>query len=511
MRQDLPSTPKQITKFLGLIGLLAVFAMTGCGSSPRKSGDGSPGEADLAVEQQRLRDIIVYNEKHDGHGLDGLRDIIAAPTFRSLSVEDQFQALTLAAGATTPAEIPLAQRYLDRAIALPGIAFEDLEITLRMATNAGYAAGAVKSLTLLARQWPEQMAGVEIYTVRHALFLSEHAPRRDKLSMLQALYAAHWKLEWDLEPSEAWRDLALLLVEQGSVREAIEVSTHITGAYVLAAMRADRRFDAVVAAHPEQFDVDAAATKERKLYQALSEQHPKSLALKVRALEALLHERHYAAMLADSDAVVQVIQSTNFPEKLYDDYVEQHSRYLFLRSVALQREGRWDEAVAQLVEASHDGDINQLINLASLYWALNRPKEALSLLSTIAPDRVSPYGAMQLETIRLQAAVLSEDRDQAARSSKYLSEHRADSPADYSVSLLTTMQWERAAAYLVSELQDKDLRQDALLDVQDYQPTPGSELEVQLEARWREVVARKEVQSAIRKVGRVESYRLEAP
>jgi hypothetical protein len=491
------------------LALLMMIGLSACASNPPKPGN-PVSESDLALEQQRLRDIIVFNSK-PGPGLVGLREVIASPAFQSLPVDDQFQALTLAAAATTADETSLEQSYLDRAIALPGLGFEDLQITLRMTVNSGYAAGAIKSLTRLARQWPEQMANVEIMLIRRALFLNDHAPRAERLSVLQALYAAHWQLQWAVEPSESWRDLALLLVERGSVREAIDVSTHITGAYVLAAMRADRRFDAVVAAHPEQFEVEAAAAKERKLYQALSDENPKSLVLKVRVLEALLHEQHYAAMLADSDAVIQAIKFTNYPEKLYDDYVEQHSRYFFLRSVALQREGRREEALAQAVDASHEGDINQLINLASLYWALDRPKDALSVLSTIGPARVSSYGAIQLETVRLQAAVLLGDREQIARSSTYLSEHRADAPADYSVSLLATKKWDLAAAYVVSELEDPDLRQDALLDVQEYLPTPGTELETELEARWRSVVARKDVQAAIRKVGRVERYHLEAP
>jgi hypothetical protein len=225
----------------------------------------------------------------------------------------------------------------------------------------------------------------------------------------------------------------------------------------------------------------------------------------------LLQEQHYAAMLAESDAVMQAIRSTNYPAKLYDDYVEQHSRYFFLRSIALQRAGRWEEALAQAVDASHEGDINQLINLANLYWALDRPRDALSLLSTIGSSRVSPYGAMQVETVRLEAAVRLGDREQIRRSAKYLSEHRADSPADYSASLLITKQLDLAAAYEVSELRDPELRQDALLDVQAFQPTPGTEQENALEAQWRSVVARKEVQEAIHQVGRIERYRLEAP
>jgi len=495
---------------MAITGLLAALVLSACESTPRKPRTPVAGESDLAVEQQRLRDIIVFNGK-PGPGSAGLREIIAAPTFRLLDVEDQFQALTLAAGATTPDEVKLAQGYLDRAISLPGIGFEDLEITFRTATNAGYGAGAIKSLTLLARQWPEQLTLIDRSLVVRAIYLVDQVSRDDKLSVLRALYAAHWTLEWGIEPSFYWRDLSILLLDQGLRQEAIEVATHVTAAYVLIAMRADRRFDAVVAAHPERFEVEAAADRETKHYQALSEEHPKSLALKIGVLEALMQQRHYAAMLAESDAVAQDIGATNFPDKLYDDYVEKHAQYFYLRSVALQRAARWDEAAEQLAEAARDGELNQLINLASLYWALNRPTDALSVLSTIGPTRTSPYGTMQVELVKLQAAVLLGATDQIARSSKYLSEHRTDSPGDYLVSLLATGRLDLAAASLVSQLQDRKTRQDALLNVQTYLPTPSSELEMQLEAQWRSIVARKEVQAAIHKVGNVESYPLEAP
>jgi hypothetical protein len=490
--------------------LLLLVGLTACAFNTHNPVNGA-SESDLASERQRLRDLIVDSSKHQGRGFAELRDAISARAFVSLTIDDQFEALTLAAAAAGPAEERLAQSYLDRAIALPGIGFEDLSATLRMAANGDYEAGAIKSLTLLAQRWPERMASVEKLLIRRTLFFAAHVPKAARLAVLQALYAAHWKLEWDMEPSESWRDLTLLLMERGSEREAIAVSTHITDPYILVAMRADRRFDGAVASHPEQFDVEAAAVKERKRYQALAEQNPKSLMLRRRLLEALLHEQHYAAMLAESDAVVQAIRSTNYPEKLYDDYVEQHSQYLFLRSIALQREGRREEALAQALDASHEGDINQLINLATLYWAMDRPKEALSVVATIGPARVSSYGAMQLETVKLQAAVRLGDRDQAARSADYLSEHRADSPSNYSVSLIITKQWARAAQYMITELRDPDLRQDVLRDMQDYQPTPGSELETELDRQWHTVVARKEVQAAIHKVGRIESYRLEAP
>jgi hypothetical protein len=501
-----------------LIALLAIFGLASCtsGGQSKRTPDAvepisSENALESAAEQQRLRDIIVFASKHSGRGLAELRDVIAAPAFNSLAVDDQFQALTLAAGAATPTETTLARGYLDRAIALPGIGFEDQLATLSLAVNSGYETAASKSLTLLARQWPDRVAGVDNRLIFRALWLAEHVAPAARLSLLQALYAAHWKVEWDVEPSVYWRDLALLLLEQGSVREAIDVSTHVTEPYVLIGMRADRRFDGVVAAHPDQFEVEHAADRELKFFQSLSDEHPKSLALKARVMEALLHGQHYAAMLAASDYAVQELRATNFPGKLYDDYVEEHGSYFYLRSVALQREGRWDEAVAQLVEAGLEGDLNQLINLASLYCALDRPKDALTLISPIGPTRTSEYGAMQVEAIRLQSAVQLGDRAQLSRSMQYLSSHRADAPRAYLYALIVAKQLDQAARYLITELEDKELRQSVLPDIQEYLPTPGTKAEMEIEAQWRSVIARKGVQAAIHRVGRVESYRLEAP
>jgi hypothetical protein len=503
-------------KSVVVIALLAVIGLAACASSgPRQATPdavkpvSSDKASELAAEQQRLRDIIVFTSKNYGRGLAELPEVIAAPAFKSLAVDDQFQALTLAAGAAT--EVTLAHGYLDRAIALPGIGFEDQLTTLRMAVNSSDAVAAAKSLTLLARQWPDRLASVENRIILRALGLAEHVAPGDKFLVLQALYAAHWKDEWDIEPSVYWRDLALLLLEQRSLREAIDVSTHVTEPYVLIGMRADRRFDAVVAAHPDQFDVEAAADREVKLFQSLSDEHPKSLALKARVMEALLYEQHYAAMLAASDYAVQEIRATNFPDKLYDDYVEEHGSYFYLRSVALQREGRWDEAVAQLVEAAHEGDISQIINLASLYCALDRPKDALTVISALGPTRTSAYGAMQVEAIRLQSAVQLGDQAQLSRSMQYLSSHHADAPRAYLYALIAAKQVDQAARYLIAQLEDKELRQSILPDIQEYLPTPGPQVELDFEAQWRSIVARKEVKAAIHKVGRVQSYHLEAP
>lgn len=499
-------------------GLLIIFGLAACASAPPKSVTGvvepksTHKTAELAVEQQRLRVVMASHSRDFAQQPATMQEIIAAPAFKSLSVDDQYEALMLAARASLDSQQrDLAKNYIARVVALPGLGFEDQTGALEQAREIGDWAAAVRSLTSIARQFPERLAGVNERTIAQVVYGANFLSRNDKFLLLQALYAAHWTLKWGIEPSSSWRDLTLFLLARHALQPAIDVSAHVTGVYVLIAMRADRRFDAVVAAHPEQFEADAAADREWKTFQALSDAQPKSLALKARVMEALLQERHYAAMLAASDSMVQEIESTNFPDKLYDDYVEEHDAYFYLRSIALQREGRWDEAVMQLIEAARDGDVAQILNLASLYCALDRPKEALAVIGPLVPSRTSAYGAMQVEAIKLQAAVELGDHDQLSRSLAYLRAHRAEAPRAYLYALIVAKQSDQAARFLIAMLDDKELRQSIVADIQEYLPTPGSPTELQIEAQWRSMIARKEVQAAIQKVGRVESYHLESP
>lgn len=505
-------------RFAVVLALLAVVGLAACTSRPLKPANpvvkpiAADKTAELAAEQQQLRLVITSHSKDFGNNLATLHDLIAAPAFGSLSVDDQYEALLLAARKSTfLKQHELANEYIARAVALPGLGFEDQAAALGTAREIGNWAVAVRCLTSIANQWPERLGNIDSRTVTQVVYGANYLPRNDKFLMLQALYAAHWTLKWGIEPSSNWRDLTILLLERHSLQEAIDVSAHVMQVYVLVAMRADRRFDAVVSARPAQFDVEVAADRQLKTFQALSDEHPKSLALKTRVMEALLHEQHYAAMLAASDSVMQDIATTNFPAKLFDDYVEEHDTNLYLRSVALQREERPDEAVAQLVEASQEGDISQLINLASLYCALDRPKDALTVIGPIGPTRTSGYGAMRVEVVRLRAAVQLGDRAQVSRSLAYLGVHRSDAPRAYLYALVVAKQTDQAARYLITELEDEDLRQGVLLDIQEYLPTPGTKTELEIEAQWRLVIARRDVQAAIHKVGRVESYHLEAP
>ena len=288
---------------------------------------------------------------------------------------------------------------------------------------------------------------------------------------------------------------------------AIDVSAHITDVYVLIEMRADRRFDAVVAANPQQFDIDAAAAREFHDVQAAVEKFPQSLALRAAVLNMLLAQQHYAAMLGAADDLITDFQSTNYRRRLFDDYDQQYPWILNLRATALERLGQWDDAVSQLTAASqldedHRGNVSQLINLAELYCRLGRPLDARASLNKMV-TKTSPYGTMELESTKFDAAYQLGDTQEVERSLRYLREHRKDAPFIYRDVLIAVNQLDGAAHGLVRDCRTSMSDSKRSLMFKTTPPTPGTPLEMEREARFRTVIARPEVQAAIRKVGRV--------
>jgi hypothetical protein len=491
-----------------IVPLLAAACIAACAGSGRSRSVTSGSEAQMAQS-------IADQQRSESDSLAGrfgaLQKVIASRAFKSLPGDTQYQDLSTAGKLAAALERQRqAYGYIAGAADTPQADFYDRLLQVQSAVALGLQADAVSGVTVIIQRWPEQVAGLPTGLLDEILRESSLMPHGARLSLLRALYGMHWKLKGDVEPSETWRDLTLLLLEQGRLSEATDVAAHVDDVYTLIAMRADRRFEAVVAARPPQFDVPAAAERQLKNLESASENNPRSLVLKTELLLALAHQQHYAAMLAESDSAVSALESTNFREKLYEDYYEQYARFLNVRSIALQRAGRWEEAVEQLKAASVGNNTNQLINLAVLYCVLDRPNEGLEAIGRVKGD-ASPYGAMQVEWVRLEAAVQLGDTRQVAASMQFLKKHAADAPWAYMGGLLSVNQLDRAARFLIEELLNPEQRQDALAGVQDYAAKPQTPRDREFSLRWREVVARKEVQAAIQKTGRTASYHLEEP
>jgi hypothetical protein len=137
----------------------------------------------------------------------------------------------------------------------------------------------------------------------------------------------------------------------------------VTDEYSVIATRADRRFDAITAANPARFDVDAALKRNLEHFQASAERAPKSSTPKRAVVDLLMEEQHYGAALAAADGLVAEIRVRSDARQWYDDFDDQYAWVLDSRSRALSRFGRWEEGLDQLAAAGWVLDKNDRLSL----------------------------------------------------------------------------------------------------------------------------------------------------
>jgi beta-barrel assembly-enhancing protease len=496
--------------------MLCAVVMAACGAhSTKPPATSIAGQSSNAPSlQQQLDDALQLPAGTDyTQQIEKLRPVVDSTRFGTLPQDQQYQALAAAATLELRHGQPTrGYLYLARLNAMPQATFDEHAAQLVEAGKLDYKADVARTLATIAQRWPDKLSSFDSDYIEQVINESKRVPQADVYSLLQSLYDAGWRFKGGIEPSSAWRDLSLLLIQKGRLPQAIEVGAHVTDPYVLIAMRADRRFDPVVAANPAQFDIDAADNRELHELHKAAESMPQSLDVQLRELDGLRRRRHYSAILAITDSIITQVKSTNYPARLYDDYQENYVWILDFRSDALAGLGNWDEAVGQLDAAAHttEPNISQYINLGDLYCDLGRPADALSAVGKITA-KPSPLGVSRLELVTLRAAVQSGDAHLTASSLDYLKVHRADSLSNYQIALLVVNQPEQGARLLMSRLRAPESRQDALQSVQTYAPDSSLPIPQEVSARWRTLIARPDVQAAITAVGRIEAYPLQSP
>lgn len=495
--------------------MLCVVVIAACSANATKPPAAIAGQpSSISSLQQQLDDALQLTAGSDyTQQIEKFRSVIDSPRFGTLPHEQQFQALAAAATLELRHGQPTrGYTYLARLNAMPQSTFDEHAAQLVEAGKLGYKADVARTLAMIARRWPAKLSGFDSDYIEQVIDESKRVPKADVYSLLQSLYDAGWRFKGGIEPSSAWRDLSLLLIEKGRLPQAIEVGAHVTDPYVLIAMRSDRRFDPVVAANPAQFDIDAADSRELHDLHKAAEALPQSLDVQLRELDGLRRRRHYAAILAITDSIITQVKSTNYPARLYDDYAENYVWVLDFRSNALAGLGNWDEAVVQADAAAHttEPNISQYLNLGDLYCDLGRPADALSAVGKITATP-SPLGVSRLELVKLRAAVQTGDTHLTASSLDYLNVHRADSLSNYQIALIVVNQPDQGARLLITRLRTPESRQDALQSVQMYAPDSSLPIWQEVSARWRALIARPAVQAAITAVGRIEAYPLQSP
>jgi hypothetical protein len=116
---------------------------------------------------------------------------------------------------------------------------------------------------------------------------------------------------------------------------------------------------------------------------------------------------------------------------------------------------------------------------------------------------------MQEAAVRLDVAIQLDNAAEKEKWSGFIKEHRLDAPRSYDDALLRMNDLDGAAKWLIERLEDKDLRSSALLSIQDYAVPRETMRQAELRKKRRALLDRGDVQTAIAKVGRIESYKIE--
>jgi hypothetical protein len=505
------------------LAVLLVATLTACSSSPQKPAPAAGADAqapaarsaDLAAYESAWAEVARLEKENQ-------REAAAAAVARQVLRNDfellpeavQYQWLHHAGVlAMETNAYRVAHPLFKLTSQMPMATEDDWGNRFIAAQVLGERADAVLALTMTARRWPEKLKSFNPRFVNRTLFGSD--ARMDssdtRFALLDALYEAQWKIEYGLEPSEAWADFARLLLERGDLERAIAVSERITSPRVLVALRVDKRFDPVVRAAPAHFDIDRAMVEQKARLARLSAASPRELGLKYELIYAYLEAAQAERALHLADTVL----NDESRASAYDDYEDQINWILDARADALRRLGRWREAQQYYEQAAAHQEhgqpnVSNAINLGGLHAEFGRSREALAALGPMVFDDegVTEYGGMQIHHVILLAALASRDTAGAQDALEFMRDHQSAAPSTYQEALVDANELEEAASLLIRRLQDPALRGDALAEMQEYREGAQSPVGRTFGQRWRGIKARSDVRAALTAVGRVEKFSL---
>lgn len=392
-------------------------------------------------------------------------------------------------------------------------AADDAAWAARLSTAFAIAnwADAGHSLAVFAGHWPEKLDEFRPQAIAQLHSQLQSADPGTDQQMLDALFDAGWQVQ-EVEPSDWWRDLALMHLEHHDIARATTVALRITSGQTALSMLVDKRFDPITRPHPKAFDVARLVAAEIESAKARIKAHPDKLEPVYELQGLYLLTGQYSQVFSISDAAVAHAEHGD-GDKTYTDFADRYIWILDNRFRALEDQGRWAEAErVEKLAARHpeNGSMNvsQLINLGTLYADLNQPDEAANAI--IELGKMSDFGRMQLEAVKLRIAIEKKDDAAIAAAMTYMREHRNDDIRVWEDALLLRGQLDAAAALLIERLQDPDWRNGALVDMQHYDGGDVAEMAVQktIEERWDTITARPDVQAAMEKVGRVEEFHI---
>lgn len=389
--------------------------------------------------------------------------------------------------------------------------FEQLLGRLEAAQEKGDQVSYVAAVTTLAKKYPSRFDELNPQVIMAAGQGTWKSPAsQDAIGGLyESLLAANWKVD-GVEPATLQRDYIRLLLDQQRVTEAAAIARRVRSPRLALQLKSDRRFDPLLQAMPEGFDIDALMEPYLKDLEAGAQKYPRRLSAWSSLCYAYLDAGRYRQILAVTEQLLDAANSAGPGRRVFEDpemivWVHDH------RARAWARLGNWAEAEGELRTAMRLAErgrpnISQTINLANLLAETGKAEAALEVLATLSgqKDRISGGGHREIMRARHISALSSGNQAAAAEALDYFRKNRDASAAKLVEALVREQRFDEAAAEFAEWIADPRRRSGALAFVQEYEAVPNPPpLAQQYERHFKTWLKREDVRAAVDKAGRI--------
>lgn len=453
---------------------------------------------DTAIEQSRSGNTLA--------ALIAMERLMDSPLLADFDAERRGRAAQFAGWTAAMQKQPaLARRYLQQALlALPGDA-SILTTLVSLDLNDDQPAAAVEHLTQALARADSPLA-IDRHTVSYLQYHLREQPAQ-RMALLQALFDNGWKIA-GTEPTGLWLDLATLQADNGRGDAIPTTLARIDTPAELIRLRSDKRFDRYVDRHDARFDPVKAAQAHLDTLRVSGLLDGDLDARLVDFSSTLLMLDRNEEVLALTDDLAEAVAQGQAPSAAKAEWL---AWLLNSRVAALRRLGRTDEVLetaklaARIGTLGPDGLEHQM-NVAFVLSSLGKTQEAGAAMATLSD--LSGYGQAAQAVIQFAAARQRGDAAAAAAARAVIVDQRKDARLFHREMLLEEGDLDGAAGVLIEQLRSPLERSDALASLQDMRVYPSLPGDVRIDAAWRELKQRADVQAEVSRVGRIERYDL---
>ena len=493
--------------------VLAALFVVASSSSMAADDPAPPAVTDRESALDRLKRVQEALQAKDYAAAAATLDAVFAADFDNLAPGLRHSALLFATFVAIGREDLLtAHEYAVAATSLSDASADEWALRASIALEVQNFGDAAFSLKTLAEQWPaklHQFAGQTIYSLSTSM---SHDPQlaQARMDLIAALFDAKYTAEYGFEPAYLWSELAAALLEKNRPELALKVLERIDDPKLLARMRVDRRFDALVAAKPSAFDIASAAKARCRQLHELMGKYPRDLQPVIEYMYAQFTVGAFKEIIELADQILTSVRRAPKDQPPFDELESKLNWIYDIKAHALRARGRWKQSLevqekARSMRNNSADKVSQAINLGFFFNEHGEPAKALQALEGIDwGHSLSGYGRMQLEHVRLRALLQLGRRDEAETVLSYLRQNQKDAPDTWQTALLDWGDADGAAALYIARLRDPQQRPEALWAAQIFPSTPTLPMEEEADSRWNALLARQDVAAAIDEVGRRE-------